>query len=776
MATADQYAEWIVNNQSKKGSPEFETVASAYKQARAGSTVPPAPTSIVDQIPVEGPRPNVMPQQELTWAEKNIAPILEAAGINKGPDIRSSMVGRVAEGMARPGGGIAQLLTGGNQDVTNRINQARQQAESSLPKGDMNVAGYVGEALSPTTLIPASRLATPVSMLGKVAQGVGIGGAASLAAPVGKTEDFAKQKLDQALTGMAIGGLIPPALWAGGKLLTGVYNTTIEPWLNPASIKGRALISAAGDKYDEVVALLKANKQIVPGSLPTAGEAASPAGATKFSALQESARGVLPDEYLARTDAGNAARIGALRTVGQDEQALQQAIADRANVSGGMYREAGQKMVSPESDAALLEQQIAAKETSRISALQNAGRMQTEAAQQGVLAEGQRAADGQLIRNLPTGNMPRDPSIVQPTGSPVGAFPVDGMPRVPPRYAGNVGPAEQFSEAAQDAASIAAQRKAEKDFIGYQLDALRKTVGPDADKSLFPLLNRPSMATALKDAALTAQEKGIAFPQGPNDKFSVEALQLIKLALDKQLSPSVVPRFGLEGVDQGAIKGTREAFVNWLENKSPQWAAARNKYAEMSQPINAMQIGQFLENKLVPALDEQGRQKAGVYAQALQDAPNTIKRATGAPRFEKLSEALTPDQLAVVNSVKDDLARLQRHGTMATLGNRAAPSAIDLATQSMERQAGGKLPNLLNRTAMIANAIVMRLEGKINRKLAAELAAEMLDPSGVATSMAKEKAHQLRNQNIADAVSKLIARPMTASAIETSQDKQSSNP
>lgn len=35
MATADQYADWIVKNQGKKGTPEFETVAAAYKEARA---------------------------------------------------------------------------------------------------------------------------------------------------------------------------------------------------------------------------------------------------------------------------------------------------------------------------------------------------------------------------------------------------------------------------------------------------------------------------------------------------------------------------------------------------------------------------------------------------------------------------------------------------------------------------------------------------------------------------------------------------------------------
>lgn len=645
MATADQYAEWIVANQAKKGSPEFETVAAAYKQARSESAVSPAPTSLVDQIPVDQPKPSLVdqiptegivrnypPPEELSWAEKNIAPILEAAGINKGPDIRSSMVGRVAEGMARPGGGIAQLLTGGNQQVTNRVNQARQQAEASLPQGDTNIAGYVGEALSPTTMIPVAKIPMAASMAGKVAQGVGIGGVAGAVAPVANTENFAKQKIDQTLTGMAVGGIIPPALWAGGKLLSGVYNTAIEPWLNPASIKGRALIAAAGDKYDEVVALLKAQKQIVPGSRPTAGEAAAPAGATKFSALQESARGVMPDEYLARTDAGNASRIGALRTVGQDEQALQQAVTKRTATTAPMYEAA---------------------------------------------------------RTNPTGI---------------------------------------------DVSGIAANID----------DVMRNNPG------------NPELMTTLGQIRAGLTDEAGNVRSDPQQIASV--LDGIKAALAKK--------------ENAFIKGQLTEIKDGLANSIPGYQSAQSKFAEMSAPVNQMKIGQFLEEKLVPALDEQGRQKAGVYAQALQDAPGTIKRATGTPRFDKLSEALTPEQFAVVNSVKDDLARLQRHGTMATLGAKSAPSAIDLATQSMERTTSGKIPNILNRTAMIANAIVMRLEGKINRKLAAELAAEMLDPSGVAASMAKEKAHQLRNANIADVVSRLIARPVMAGTIESSQNTQ----
>ena len=35
MATADQYAAWIVQNQAKRGTPDFDTVAKAYEEAKS---------------------------------------------------------------------------------------------------------------------------------------------------------------------------------------------------------------------------------------------------------------------------------------------------------------------------------------------------------------------------------------------------------------------------------------------------------------------------------------------------------------------------------------------------------------------------------------------------------------------------------------------------------------------------------------------------------------------------------------------------------------------
>ena len=47
MATSEQYAQWIVDNQDKKGTPDFETVAAAYKASRS------APVEVKPEQPKE---------------------------------------------------------------------------------------------------------------------------------------------------------------------------------------------------------------------------------------------------------------------------------------------------------------------------------------------------------------------------------------------------------------------------------------------------------------------------------------------------------------------------------------------------------------------------------------------------------------------------------------------------------------------------------------------------------------------------------------------------
>lgn len=533
---------------------------------------------------------------------------------------------RVLTGAAKPVLGAAALVEGlwggtSNKDRIKQLEEMQRKGNEALELGvSGTVADVVGAVASPITA-GASKIAPAASYLGKVAQGAGIGAAAGVTAG-------GESPLADATLGASLGGAIPAVGIPVAKTVKGAYNALAEPLLNPAAIKGRAFLEAAGDKADEIIALLRQNKEIVPGSMPTAGEAAVPAGRAEFAALQRSASGVKPSAYLARSDEQNAARIAELRTVGQDKPALEGAIAARKTASDPLYKAA--------------------------------------------------RTGGNIVDAVPI---------------------VKEINKVLSQNPGN--------------------RELVNELVGIKKGLLSK------------------------GAARTDAGEVLSVVDG------------IKASMAKE--------------DNKFILGQLDSIKKKITDAVPGYSAAQAKFAEKSVPVNQMQVGQYLEKKLVPALSDEAKQTAATFSGAVRDAPGTIKRATdGSARYEELSQILNPKQLAVVQSVQDDLARGARFDVMAQKGSKAAPNAVDLATQSMEQAVGGKVPNPLNRHVMVFNQILSRLEGKINKKLAAEVAVEMLNPPGVAESIKQASARESRNRAMAKAVQR-YELPLTAVTVQTQQ-------
>ena len=94
--TADDYAAWIVKNQDKKGSKEFDTVAKAYQEAKTSEAVP-TPTPSGGGIP--GPR-----QEAPEWAKEYPTAYRAAVTARQlyGPTVE--MLGGVLGGAAGAGG------------------------------------------------------------------------------------------------------------------------------------------------------------------------------------------------------------------------------------------------------------------------------------------------------------------------------------------------------------------------------------------------------------------------------------------------------------------------------------------------------------------------------------------------------------------------------------------------------------------------------------------------------------------------------------------------
>jgi hypothetical protein len=188
----------------------------------------------------------------------------------------------------------------------------------------------------------------------------------------------------------------------------------------------------------------------------------------------------------------------------------------------------------------------------------------------------------------------------------------------------------------------------------------------------------------------------------------------------------------------GKLRDVREMLVDAV----PGYRAAQEKFAEMSKPINIMQVGQYLEGKLTPAIETSIGERAGVFSAAVKEAPTTIKRSTGNSRFDVLDQILDPKQIKIVEGIRNDLAREAEFTKQAREGGKAGE--IFPATET------ARIPNFMSRITTVANTILTKLQGKIDKKLAVELATEMLDPNAAAAAMEKALARQAKGEKLAN--------------------------
>lgn len=450
-----------------------------------------------------------------------------------------------------------------------------------------------------------------------------------------------------------------------GKAAGAVYNA-----LDP---KSTAYLTAAEGRGPAIVNALRGQTEIVPGSLPTAAQAAAPVGATRFSAMGESAARTTPTPFFEREQAQKAAQLAAVQSVGKTPTELKAAEAVRSATAKELYGISDDAMV---------------------------------------------AADKTFTSLL---NRPSMDKVI----------------------------------------ARASELAAEKG-VPFQIGQ-----------------NRPpqTIASAILDAE--GKPMGVTTIPGEVAKYPGSSLHMMKMAFDDLVKNP--ERFGIGANEVGAIKGTRGNFLNWVEDKAPSYKVARETFAAQSKPINQMEVGQFLEGKLTPALgEESARLRATGYATALDQAPGTIKRATGQSRFESLGQIMTPEQIAVLESVRDDLARAKLAESQASAARGAGPNVNLMGTETLGNV---RAPNFINNVTTVANDILRRLQGKLDQKLAIELAAEMLDPAAAAAALEKALARQAKGEKMADpfkktgkAASDVLRTPAVINMLAPqSQDQNSLN-
>jgi hypothetical protein len=176
-------------------------------------------------------------------------------------------------------------------------------------------------------------------------------------------------------------------------------------------------------------------------------------------------------------------------------------------------------------------------------------------------------------------------------------------------------------------------------------------------------------------------------------------------------------QFASGGIPQTAAKAlsqTKAAIDNAL-NKSTNgvWGQYLSKFKDYSAKHDRMTVGAFLEDKLKTSLD---REAAASFSTAVENAAATIKRATGMPRYEKLSQVMTPQEVQAINQVQADLIR------------RSKATELGGVIKGVEPEAGKKIPPMLSRPVALINDALDALKKGNKKAFNENLTNLMLDP------------------------------------------------
>jgi len=271
-----------------------------------------------------------------------------------------------------------------------------------------------------------------------------------------------------------------------------------------------------------------------------------------------------------------------------------------------------------------------------------------------------------------------------------------------------------------------------------------------ADPKLAQLARNPFFKDALPHAVKLAEAKGLSAKAN-----LTEFLHFVKLGLDKELSKT--GDTALSATEKGAVQQLKKELVKWMGAKNTDYDKARTLFAKFSKPINEMQVGQQLESALAKPIGE--GERAGVFAGAMQNAPATIKKATGQRVAEELEEVLQPENLGKVKGVLADLARKAEFDRLAPLGrSRAAQIA-----QPFGLPATGPL----HQSYMIFKTILGRVSKGINEKTLDNMA-EALELPSSALRLLQRAPTDKQAQVIDQIIAMKLGRGAIAAATELS--------
>ena len=763
MANADDYANWIVANQSKKGSPEFNTVAAAYKEAKQTESVnvdPETGRAFDASIPTamslgnERNRINLSNQQQLarrTTSEK----ILGFSPYGAAETLTSAITGvpaALAQGVSAGAEALGYKRTNPTINaISDYLSTPYQPRSEAGQRYNEKVSDFSQNYLAPIAGL------NELSMLGR-------------GMPV--NPKYTSAVIDTANQAIPMAGkaVTAPVVMPYRALKAGIY----DPVVNKQDLLSSALMRAVGEKEAPNVIQQLQRSALTPDVKFSAGQASGNLGLTALEDTLKNA--ILPQGELATQARQNRAALAKpIRALAQDETALEAARANRIDVTDPMFEAvkgiAG--MGGTELDSLLARAHSA-------GALQKAQEIAGIRGTKFSLPVIEHPVAEQLSLNEVSPPLEHGGMLSAP------------MPKVQeslgimPYLKNNGGiNMEHFNDLTGERS--VSKSKVPVGVFSNKGNGLDDAVQMAIEGHYLPenvLAETDGGVQALRDLIQNEMHGEKAIPMGAESaqyqKYINKAEQAPDLALHpyettaKHVAPLVRPETVVgkrilgedlinlkKGIDQSISEATgakkvelmnlKNDYQNWLSTQSPGFMAANNKFAELSKPISKMQVGQYIENKFIPATAEENPSslKASALASALKNKNAMARLATGF-KGSKLDKILTPAEMDSILHVSDDasrIAEMDKLGAGAGSPTARRMAATEFIGENFREKAPitSKIIDILNKTPIVkygthgvsaAGGVVAK---HINTRMTAELDRMLAsDPQAIAAALRKE--------------------------------------
>jgi len=192
-----------------------------------------------------------------------------------------------------------------------------------------------------------------------------------------------------------------------------------------------------------------------------------------------------------------------------------------------------------------------------------------------------------------------------------------------------------------------------------------------------------------------------------------ESLHYIKRALSDIANSQATKNVGVDA--QRATQGVLTDFLSAVESRVPAYGQAREAFRVGSEPVNqAVVLNEMRKILSTP----EGKESAKPFLNALGKGEQALlKKATGYARYQEgdLAKVLTPNQMATVTDIADQLVRNSKMAEQSKAGATMYEDIIRTETKKFPRI------NLLRRDVTLANETLDALETKLNKKVMAAL-------------------------------------------------------